>query len=72
MAVLVAASLLERGGLDLPDIFARFHRWAASEPKDIGLLPWETNPGNAGHNFSALGHAPPRAGTSHARPSGPV
>ncbi len=49
MAVLVAESLLERGGLDLPDIFARFQRWAASEPKDIGLqtedvltngMPW--------------------------------
>lgn len=37
MAVLVAESLLEQGGLDLPDIFARFQRWAASEPKDIGL-----------------------------------
>ncbi|MFE0648471.1 ADP-ribosylglycohydrolase family protein [Streptomyces sp. NPDC059534] len=37
MAVLVAESLLERSGLDLPDIFARFQRWAASEPKDIGL-----------------------------------
>ncbi|WP_338703294.1 ADP-ribosylglycohydrolase family protein [Streptomyces sp. Q6] len=37
MAVLVAESLLERGGLDLPDIFARFQRWASSEPKDIGL-----------------------------------
>ncbi|MEV0275610.1 ADP-ribosylglycohydrolase family protein [Streptomyces sp. NPDC050610] len=37
MAVLVAESLLERGGLDLPDIFTRFQRWAASEPKDIGL-----------------------------------
>ncbi|MFJ4714522.1 ADP-ribosylglycohydrolase family protein [Streptomyces sp. NPDC088785] len=51
MAVLVAESLLERGGLDLPDIFARFQRWAVSEPKDIGLqtedvltngLPWDT------------------------------
>ncbi|MFB6772685.1 ADP-ribosylglycohydrolase family protein [Streptomyces sp. NPDC056337] len=50
MAVLVAESLLEQGGLDLPDIFARFQRWAASEPKDIGLqtedvltpgLPWD-------------------------------
>lgn len=37
MAVHVADSLLERGGLDLPDIFARFQRWAADEPKDIGL-----------------------------------
>lgn len=50
MAVLVAESLLERGGLDLPDIFARFQLWAASEPKDIGLqtedvltngMPWD-------------------------------
>ncbi|WP_443073524.1 ADP-ribosylglycohydrolase family protein [Streptomyces sp. NBC_01429] len=37
MAVLVGESLLERGGLDLPDIFGRFQRWAVSEPKDIGL-----------------------------------
>ncbi|MGW1226679.1 ADP-ribosylglycohydrolase family protein [Streptomyces sp. NPDC001478] len=37
MAVLVAESLLERGGLDLPDLFARFQRWAAGDPKDIGL-----------------------------------
>ncbi|MFI0815358.1 ADP-ribosylglycohydrolase family protein [Streptomyces sp. NPDC021098] len=50
MAVLVAESLIEQGGLDLPDIFARFQRWAASEPKDIGLqtedvltngMPWD-------------------------------
>ncbi len=37
MAVLVGESLLERGGLDLPDMFDRFRRWAGSEPKDIGL-----------------------------------
>ncbi|MFL5993078.1 MAG: ADP-ribosylglycohydrolase family protein [Streptomyces sp.] len=37
MAVLVAESLVECGGLELPDIFRRFQRWAASEPKDIGL-----------------------------------
>ncbi|MEU5218076.1 ADP-ribosylglycohydrolase family protein [Streptomyces sp. NPDC020807] len=37
MAVLVGESLLERHGLDLPDIFGRFRRWAAAEPKDIGL-----------------------------------
>lgn len=50
MAVHVAESLLEHGGLNLPDIFARFQRWAADEPKDIGLqtedvltrgLPWD-------------------------------
>ncbi|MEV0577755.1 ADP-ribosylglycohydrolase family protein [Streptomyces sp. NPDC050392] len=37
MAVLVAESLLECGGLDLPDLFGRFRRWAAGDPKDIGL-----------------------------------
>lgn len=37
MAVHLAQSLVERGGLDLPDIFRRFQRWAAAEPKDIGL-----------------------------------
>ncbi|MEU8927488.1 ADP-ribosylglycohydrolase family protein [Kitasatospora sp. NPDC048545] len=50
MAVLVAESLVERGGLDLPDIFDRFRRWAAADPKDIGIqtesvltsgLPWD-------------------------------
>ncbi|MBY8882134.1 ADP-ribosylglycohydrolase family protein [Actinacidiphila acidipaludis] len=50
MAVLVAESLLERAGLDLPGIFARFRRWAAADPKDIGLqtedvltngMPWD-------------------------------
>ncbi|WP_030224909.1 ADP-ribosylglycohydrolase family protein [Streptomyces sp. NRRL WC-3626] len=37
MAVLVAESLLEHDGLDLPDVFDRFRRWAAADPKDIGL-----------------------------------
>lgn len=37
MAVHLGESLLERGGLDLPDVFARFQRWAGAEPKDIGL-----------------------------------
>ncbi|RPF33925.1 ADP-ribosylglycohydrolase family protein [Streptomyces sp. TLI_185] len=37
MAVLVAESLLEHGGLELPDVFGRFRRWAAADPKDIGL-----------------------------------
>lgn len=37
MAVLTAESLLERGGLDPPDVFRRFRRWAAADPKDIGL-----------------------------------
>ncbi|MEU9479753.1 ADP-ribosylglycohydrolase family protein [Streptomyces sp. NPDC048191] len=51
MAVLTAESLLDRGGLDLPDVFRRFQRWAAADPKDIGLQteavltggdPWDT------------------------------
>src|ERR1700733_9910516 len=33
MAVLVGESLLERGGLDPADVFARFRGWAAWEPK---------------------------------------
>ncbi|MEU3772507.1 ADP-ribosylglycohydrolase family protein [Streptomyces sp. NPDC032472] len=37
MAVLVGESLLEHGGLELPDVFGRFQRWAAGGPKDIGL-----------------------------------
>lgn len=37
MAVLVGESLLEQDGLDLADMFGRFRRWAAGEPKDIGL-----------------------------------
>ncbi len=51
MAVLVGESLLECGGLELPDVFRRFQRWAAAEPKDMGLQteavlssgdPWDT------------------------------
>jgi ADP-ribosylglycohydrolase len=50
LAVHLGESLLERGGLDLPDVFDRFRRWAADEPKDIGLqtedvltsgMPWD-------------------------------
>lgn len=61
MVVLVAESLLERGGLDLPDILARFQRWAASEPKGIGLqtedaltngMPWDLA---AAVHFAAAG-----------------
>jgi len=36
MAVLVGESLLECG-FELPDMFDRFRRWAAADPKDIGL-----------------------------------
>ena len=63
MAVLVADSLLERGGLDPADIFERFRRWAAGDPKDIGLQteavltsgdPWDSA---AGLHFWITGHA---------------
>ncbi|MET9771137.1 ADP-ribosylglycohydrolase family protein [Streptomyces sp. NPDC006415] len=63
MAVLVGESLLERGGPDLPDMFGRFQRWAAGEPKDIGLQtedvltngqPWDLA---AGLHFQLNGRA---------------
>ncbi|MEV4558008.1 ADP-ribosylglycohydrolase family protein [Kitasatospora sp. NPDC049285] len=50
MAVHLGESLVDAGGLDLPDVFARFRAWAAGEPKDIGIqteyvltsgLPWD-------------------------------
>jgi ADP-ribosyl-[dinitrogen reductase] hydrolase len=36
MALLVAASLLERDGLDEADLFDRFRTWAEADPPDIG------------------------------------
>src|SRR5687768_18484270 len=36
MALLVATSLVERGGLDEADLFHRFRTWAESDPPDIG------------------------------------
>src|SRR3712207_2237723 len=49
MALLVATSLVERGGLDAADLFDRFGTWAAADPPDIGQaravlgsgLPWD-------------------------------
>ncbi|WP_030455866.1 ADP-ribosylglycohydrolase family protein [Herbidospora cretacea] len=63
MAIHVAESLLERGGLDPADVFARFRRWAADDPKDIGLqtedvltrgLPWDRA---AADHFRTARHA---------------
>ncbi|MEU5158082.1 ADP-ribosylglycohydrolase family protein [Streptomyces sp. NPDC020875] len=63
MAVLVGRSLTERGGLDLPDVFARFRRWALADPKDIGLQteqvltsdePWDRA---AARHFETTGRA---------------
>jgi ADP-ribosyl-[dinitrogen reductase] hydrolase len=36
MALLLGASLVDRGGLEEADVFARFSAWAAAEPPDIG------------------------------------
>ncbi|MFC4062476.1 ADP-ribosylglycohydrolase family protein [Planomonospora corallina] len=44
MAVHAAESLLERGGLDLPDVFARFLRWAAGAPRTSGCRPGRAEP----------------------------
>jgi ADP-ribosylglycohydrolase len=63
MAVLVGESLLEQGGLEPADLFRRFQRWAAGEPKDIGLQTeqvltsgdrWDTA---AGLHFAMTGRA---------------
>ncbi len=63
MALLVASSLLERGGLDEADLFERFSRWAAADPPDIGNQtravlgsgrPWDVA---AAEHFARSGHA---------------
>jgi ADP-ribosyl-[dinitrogen reductase] hydrolase len=63
MALLVAQSLLERNGLDEPDLFARFQAWMAGLPRDVGIQtravltsgrPW--NQAAAAH-FEAGHHA---------------
>ncbi|MFE4664222.1 ADP-ribosylglycohydrolase family protein [Streptomyces sp. NPDC056716] len=75
MAVLVAESLLEHGGLELPDVFRRFRRWAAAEPKDIGLQteavltsgnPWNTA---AGAHFRVSQRAAGNGALMRAAPS---
>lgn len=37
MAVLVAESLLDCGGVDQVELGARFKAWLASHPKDVGI-----------------------------------
>jgi ADP-ribosyl-[dinitrogen reductase] hydrolase len=63
MALLVAASLLDRDGLDEADLFDRFRAWAAADPPDIGNqtravlgsgLPWDLA---AAEHFARSGHA---------------
>lgn len=63
MALMVAQSLLDRGGLDEADIFDRFLQWVAGNPKDVGNqtrwvlesgLPWDQA---AAQHFASTGHA---------------
>src|SRR5688572_21596334 len=63
MALLLASSLVERGGLDEIDIFERFRTWAAAGPPDIGNQtravlrsgrPWDVA---AAEHFARSGHA---------------
>ncbi|MEV6160908.1 ADP-ribosylglycohydrolase family protein [Streptomyces sp. NPDC052052] len=56
MAVLIAESLLEQGGLDLPDMFGRFRRWAAGDPKDIGLQTEDVLTSDAPWDLAAALH----------------
>ncbi|MGY1690356.1 ADP-ribosylglycohydrolase family protein [Geodermatophilus sp. SYSU D01105] len=63
MALLVATSLVERGGLDEADLFDRFRAWAAADPKDVGIQtrevlgsgePWDVA---AAEHFRRTGRA---------------
>ncbi|MEI4273403.1 ADP-ribosylglycohydrolase family protein [Klenkia sp. LSe6-5] len=63
MAIALATSLVERGGLDEADVFDRFRRWAAADPPDIGNQtravmgsgrPWDVA---AAEHFARSGHA---------------
>ncbi|MFD7095067.1 ADP-ribosylglycohydrolase family protein [Streptomyces xanthophaeus] len=56
MAVLVGESLLECGGLELPDVFGRFQQWAAGEPKDIGLQTEDVLTNGAAWDLAAALH----------------
>ncbi|MGH3739197.1 MAG: ADP-ribosylglycohydrolase family protein, partial [Micromonosporaceae bacterium] len=56
MAVLVADSLLQRGSLDLADMFRRFQRWAVSDPKDIGIQTEQVLTSSLGWERAAAHH----------------
>lgn len=75
MALHIAESLVSQGGLDLPDVFARFRRWAAADPKDIGLQteavltsgdPWDLA---AALHFQSNHHAAGNGALMRATPS---
>src|SRR3954453_14186453 len=63
MALLVATSLVERGGLDEADLFDRFRTWLHGNPPDVGNQtravlasgrPWDVA---AAEHFARSGHA---------------
>src|SRR3954454_19427040 len=63
MALLVASSLVDRGGLDEADLFDRFRTWAKADPKDVGIQtravlgsgrPWDAA---AAEHFQRTGRA---------------
>src|SRR5215217_86649 len=63
MALLVATSLVERGGLEEADVFDRFGTWLEAGPPDVGNqtravlgsgLPWDVA---AAEHFASTGHA---------------
>jgi ADP-ribosyl-[dinitrogen reductase] hydrolase len=75
MALLLATSLLECGGLDEADLFARFRRWAQADPPDIGKQtgavlrsgrPWDVA---AAEHFSATGSAAGNGSLMRATPA---
>src|SRR4051794_9948580 len=75
LGLLLATSLVERGGLDDADVFARFVTWARAEPPDIGtqtravLLsarPWDAA---AAEHFAADGHAAGNGSLMRATPA---
>jgi ADP-ribosyl-[dinitrogen reductase] hydrolase len=75
MGLLVAASLLERGGLDEADLFDRFRAWAAAGPPDIGAQtravlgsgrPWDVA---AAEHVAAAGRAAGNGSLMRATPA---
>jgi len=63
MALLLASSLVECGGLDEADVFDRFRTWVAADPPDVGTQtgavlrsgrPWDVA---AAEHFARTGHA---------------
>jgi len=63
LALLIASSLVERGGLDEADVFERFRTWAAAGPRDVGnqtravLTSGRAFDVAAAEHFARTGHA---------------